>query len=432
MPSLEKDSVSEKPNVLFVLTDQMRAAAMGCMGNDQIRTPTLDRMADNGVLCTRNYSPDPVCTPARGSILTGQYPHTHRNITNKMRLPTDSTTLGNVFSDAGYETGYIGKWHLDGTAKPGHIPPGKRRQGFDYWKGFNRGHAHLKGHPHFEEDGTVDWEEGYQPALQADMATEFMSQCAEDDDPFLCYLSWGPPHLPYEAPDEYEAMYKAPSFTLRPNVSERLSEQARRDLVSYYGMITSLDDQMNRLLAALDTADVLNDTIVVFASDHGEMIGSHDTYYKSYHWEESIHVPLIWRYPDGLPEGEECDELTSLIDLFPTLCSLCDIEIPDSVQGEDLTGVLRGEETTGRPGIYVEDNLGDDGEWRAMRTQDHLLAVDRNGEPQHFYNTADDPYQQHNLIDLVHDKQDLEQYLIEASKKYDDRYFLNRIGELPN
>lgn len=418
-----------QPNVLLVQTDQMRAAAMGCMGTDQVETPALDRMAAEGVLCTRNYSPDPVCTPARGSILTGQYPHTHRAISNKFRLPEESTTVADVLNDADYETGYIGKWHLDGTPKPGRIPPGDRRQGFEHWKGFNRGHAHLKGHPHFDEDGNVEWEEGYQPELQTDMAIDFMTEHADGAAPFFCYLSWGPPHLPYAAPDEYEAMYDADEFELRPNVSDRMAAQARRDLVSYYGMITSLDDQMQRLLAALEENDTLDDTIVIFTSDHGEMIGSHDTYYKSEPWEESIHVPLIWRFPDGLPQGRRCTELTSLIDLMPTILSLCDVEIPDGVAGEDLTDVLSGAGTTDRPGVYIEDNLGSDNAWRAMRTENHVLVVDKDGEPQHFYNTEDDPYQQHNLVDLVHDKQNLEYYLIEAAKEYDDRYFLNRLGE---
>jgi arylsulfatase A-like enzyme len=419
----------DRPNVLFVLTDQMRAEAMGCMGDPNVQTPTLDRMADEGVLCTRNYSPDPVCTPARASILTGQYPHTHRTLTNNFRIPEDSTSIADVLGDAGYETGYIGKWHLDGTPKPGYVPPGDRRQGFDYWKGFNRGHEHLDGHPHFDDEGDVEWEEGYQPELQADMAIDFMTEHAGGENPFFCYLSWGPPHLPYEAPEEYEAMYDAEELDLRENVSERMADQARRDLVPYYGMITSLDDQMERLMDALEAEGVLDDTIVVFTSDHGEQIGSQDCYYKSYPYEESVHVPLIWRYPEGLPAGEENDELTSLIDLMPTLLSMCDAEIPEGVQGEDLTGVLRGEETTDRPGVYIEDNIGDDDEWRAYRTENHLLVQDRYGEEQYFFNTEDDPYQQHNLKDIVHDKQDLEEYIIEAAKKYDDRYFLNQIGE---
>lgn len=418
----------DRPNVLFILSDQMRAEAMGCMGNDQVQTPTLDRMADDGVLCTRNYSPDPVCTPARASIMTGQYPHVHGNINNRFRLPTRTTTMGNVLNDAGYETGYVGKWHLDGTAKPGNVPPGERRQGFEYWKGFNRGHAHLKGHPHFDRDGTVDWEEGYQPAVQTDLAIDFIDEHADGENPFFCFLSWGPPHLPYEAPDRYEAMYDSEEFDLRPNVPEHMAAQARRDLVPYYGMITSLDDQLDRLFAALEERGIAEETLVVFTSDHGELIGSQGEYYKGYPWEESVHVPLIWRYPEGLPEGETRSELVSLIDLMPTILSLSGAEIPDGVQGEDVTGVLRDGETTDRDGIYIEHAMGRDSEWRAMRTDEHTLVVDRDCDPKYFFNTEDDPYQQHNLVDLVHDKQTLKRHLIDAAREYEDRHFMARNG----
>lgn len=421
----------DRPNVLFVLTDQMRAQAMGCMGNDQVDTPTLDQMADNGVLCTRTYSPDPVCTPARGSILTGQYPHLHRALANNFRLPESVTTIADVLDDAGYRTGYIGKWHLDGEPKPGYIPP-ERRQGFDYWKGFNRGHAHLKGHPHVDEDGTVSWKEGYQPEVQTDMAIDFVNECTADDDPFFCFLSWGPPHLPYEAPDEYEAMYNAVELELRPNVPERMAAQARRDLVPYYGMITSIDDQLDRLLAALEERGIADDTIVVFTSDHGELVGSQGEYYKGQPWEESIRVPLIWRYPEGLPSGETCDDIVSLVDLMPTILSLCGADAPNGVQGEDLLESLSGRAPLGRDGVYVQHGLGSDGEWRALRTDDHLLVVDANGESQRFYNTADDPYQQHNLVDLIHGRVDLERSLVEAAKEYDDRYFLSSVGERPD
>jgi arylsulfatase A-like enzyme len=227
-------------------------------------------------------------------------------------------------------------------------------------------------------------------------------------------------------------MYDAADLELRENVSERMADQARRDLVPYYGMITSLDDQMERLLAFLEEEGIREETIVVFTSDHGEQIGSQDCYYKSYPYEESVHVPLIWEYPEGLPAGESRTEPTSLIDLMPTLLSMCGADVPEGVQGEDISGVLADGESLDRPGVYIEDNVGDDDEWRAFRTESHLLVVDRYGEEQYFFNTDDDPYQQHDLKDIVHDKQDLERYLVDAAMEYDDRYFLNQIGERPN
>jgi arylsulfatase A-like enzyme len=160
----------DRPNVVFVLCDQLRAEAVGCLGNDQVATPAIDRLADEGVLCPRTYTPNPVCSPARASLQTGRYPHANGVPGNKLRLPTDGPSLAGVLRDAGYRTGYVGKWHLDGEPAPGYIPPGPRRQGYEYWEGFNRGHRHLKGHPTFDADGEVRWETGYQPAVQTDHA----------------------------------------------------------------------------------------------------------------------------------------------------------------------------------------------------------------------------------------------------------------------
>jgi len=425
--SSASDDAPDRPNVVLVLADQLRAAALGCAGNEQVHTPTIDRMSEAGVWCSRCYSPDPVCTPARASLLTGQYPHVHRAIANNVRLPAGATTLADRLRGAGYETGYVGKWHLDGTPKPGHVPP-ERRRGFDYWRGFNRGHQHLRGHPRTAPDGSVDWETGYQPAVQTDMAIEFVERHAGSD-PFFCLLSWGPPHLPYEAPPEYADRYDADALSLRPNVPDRMAAQARRDLVAYYGMITSLDDQVARLFDALDRAGVDDETLVILTADHGELMGSHGEYYKGQPWEESIRVPLVWRYPGTLPAGRTVEEPVSLVDVAPTVLSLCGVDVHDGVQGADLADVLYGRATTDRAGVYVEHAVGGDDAWRAFRTADHLLAVDRTGDPDLFFNTADDPYQRNDLSDLIHDRQRVRRRLVEAARTYEDRAFLRRIGE---
>jgi arylsulfatase A-like enzyme len=424
----------DRPNVLFVLVDQMRASAMGCMGNDDVHTPTLDRMAEEGMLATHNYTPDPVCTPARASLLTGQYPHEHGVDGNSIQLPQTGETLGCVLRDAGYDTGYVGKWHLDGEDRPGYVPPGPRRQGFDYWKGFNRGHDHLRGHPHFDEEGTVEWEEGYQPEIQTDLTIDFLEEDRED--PFFMLLSWGPPHLgntmlddgsrlelPFEPPEEYLGMYDREDLTLRPNVSDRLAPQARYDLAQYYGMITSLDDQLERLLSTLAEQGELEDTLVVFTADHGEQMGSQDRYYKGEPFEESVNVPLLARYPGEIPAGYRTDELVSLIDLMPTILSMCDTPVPDRVQGESQAPLFRDDPgATGREEVYIEH-----GGWRALRTQDRMLAVDEAGEPEYYFNMEIDPYQQHNITDLVHDRERIELRLRQAAQRYDDEALLSEV-----
>jgi arylsulfatase A-like enzyme len=418
----------EQPNVLFVLVDQMRAEAMGCMGNDQVETPTFDRMAAEGVLCERAYTPEPVCTPARASILTGQYPHEHGVCYNNVRIPQTGETLACRLRDAGYRTGYVGKWHLDGVAKPGFTPPGPRRQGFEFWEGFNRGHDHLRGHPRFTEDGELYWEEGYQPAVQTDLAIEHIEEHAGEE-PFFTFLSWGPPHTPFEAPEEYAEMYDPEELDLRENVPESEdTPELREDLAEYYALITSLDDQMERLLDCLDEQGVAEDTLVVFTSDHGEMLGSHGRQRKDYPHEESVHVPLLARQPGTVPAGESVTELVSLIDLMPTVLSWCDADVPDRVQGADIAPLLRGEDATPHPdGVYIEGQVAYDETWRAIRTQDAMLTVDRRLETQYLFDTEADPSQMENLAgreDAAVREEELRDRLLSLADQYDDRRML--------
>jgi arylsulfatase A-like enzyme len=418
----------DRPNVLFVLCDQLRAEALSCAGDPNVETPNIDRLADEGALFERAYTPYPVCSPARASILTGMHGHEHEMISNtylKLRLPTELTTVAESLGEVGYDTGYVGKWHLDGTDDvPGHVPPGPRRQGFEFWEGFNRGHQHLKGHPHFDDDGSVEWEDGYQPEIQADIAIDYIE--SERENPFFCFLSWGPPHTPFEAPDEYSAMYDADDLDLRPNVPQREAAEVRRDLVEYYGMVTSLDDQVGRLLDTLEREGVADDTLVVFTSDHGEMMGSNGEHHKGIPHEESVHVPLVVRYPDGV-EPQETDTLASLIDLYPTLCDYADAPVPEEqVTGESLRPVLDGEEA-GRDRLYIEGALPFDHTWRAVRTDSHMLAVDRHVETTHLYDTDADPYQQENLAGEAPDLEArLREALFEEMDDLDDRYMTAR------
>lgn len=412
------------------MCDQMRGQAMGCMGNDDVRTPTLDRMAGEGRLFTRAYSPNPVCSPARGSILTGRYPHVHGEIENHMRLPVDQPTVGEALADTGYETGYVGKWHLDGDGKPGYIPPGPRRYGFDYWEGFNRGHDYHRGHPRFTDDGDCYWEDGFQPVVQTDLTIDFLEAQADAADPFFLMLSWGPPHTPFDAPNEYSDMYDLEDLDLRPNVPDEMdTPELRRDLAEYYALITLLDDEFDRLLDVLDRLGMAEDTVVVFLSDHGEMLGSQGRQRKNYPFEESVRVPLIVRYPDQVEPGES-DALVNLVDLVPTVLSLCDVEVPECVQGRDLSSHLCGEEDGDRVGheaIYIEGQLPYDETWRAIRTDRYMLTVDRRLDTRYLFDTERDPYQRENLAnspETMPVEEALRDRLIAMGHEYDDRHLI--------
>jgi arylsulfatase A-like enzyme len=408
--------------VVFVLVDQMRAAALGCMGNEQVQTPTMDALADGGVQFTSAYAANPVCSPARASILTGCYPHENRHITNDLRLPTGVTSIADAFGDTGYDTGYIGKWHLDGEGLPGYVPPGPRRQGFDYWEGFNKGHRHLQGHPQFDDGGTFLGRTGdYQPAYQTDLAVDFMTE--DRADPFFLFLSWGPPHPPFAAPEEYSEQYDPEALDLRPNVPDEMAEEVRPALAEYYAMIESLDDQLQRLLDALDAQGIADETVVCFTADHGDMLGSHGQWSKGVPYEESIHVPLILRYPDGLEAGREFDAPVSHVDYFPTLAGLCDVPVPDRAQGRDLVPVLDGDANPPEQ-VYIEGGLTTDEAWRALRTERFLIAVEEDLTTRDLFDVGGgDTYQQSNLAgerrrqleETLHDR------LVDEAYRYDDR-----------
>jgi arylsulfatase A-like enzyme len=385
----------DRPNVLLVLADQMRSTAMGCAGNDDVATPTLDDIADDGARFTRAYTPDPGCCPARGSLLTGRYPHQHGVVKFNVRLPATAETLGERFRDGGYRTGYVGKWHLDGTAGPGHVPP-ERRHGFEFWRGFNRGHRYHDGHPRWDDD-ELYWEEGYQPALQTDHALEFVDDAAASDDPFFGVLSWGPPHTPLDAPDEYRERYDPDALELRPNVPESEdTPELRADLAEYYALVTSLDDQLARLRDGLDDAGVAEDTVVVFTADHGEMLGSHGRYRKGYPHDESVGVPLVVSGPEVAAATH--DGPVSLLDLFPTLLSLAGEPVPDTAEGVDLSGVLAGEGGDPHPdGVYLQHDIPFDSAWRALVVEGHVVVVDRDLTVRYLFDLEADPYQRENL-----------------------------------
>ena len=165
--------MTRAPNVLIVLADQLRGQALGCAGDPNVRSPSFDRLAAEGVLVERAFTTNPVCTPARAALLTGRYPHTTGLIHNNLRLPEAEVTFAEVLRERGYATGYIGKWHLDGEERPGFVPPGPRRQGFDYWAAFNRGHRHWDS-IYYRDTAEPIHEGGYEPDYQTDLALEFI------------------------------------------------------------------------------------------------------------------------------------------------------------------------------------------------------------------------------------------------------------------
>jgi len=400
------------PNLLFVFADQMRGMDLGCAGNPEVRTPNLDRLAGEGLRFTHAYANCPVCTPSRASLLTGRYPLTCRVIANDLPLPEEEVTLAEILKEQGYRTGYVGKWHLDGVPRARFTPPGPRRQGFDYWAVWNCAHDYFNGQVFRDTPDPISLP-GYEPVGQTDLALEFLQQA--DDRPFCLFLSWGPPHDPYEqVPDAYKSLYDPLQLTLRPNVRpiqpgpHDLSGQRdpRTTLACYYAHITALDEQFGRLMAFLDEHRLADNTLVVFTSDHGDMLWSQGRMKKQQPWEESISIPFLVRGPGITPTGGCCDLLFSVVDMAPTLLAWMGFPVPEPMEGTDLSPALGGERISGPSSVFLMDLVTMDEayhqglrEWRGLRTPRYTYARWADGAGWLLYDNEADPYQLRNRID---------------------------------
>ncbi len=395
-----------RPNVVIVLADQWRAQACGYAGNTQVQTPVLDALAARSFNFRRALSGIPVCTPARGCLLTGQYALTHGLFLNDVHLADDVESMGKIFARAGYDTAYIGKWHVDGRGRDAPIPP-ESRQGFAYWKVLECTHDYNES-LYYDHDAEVptQWE-GYDAVAQTRDAIRYMEDRTADD-PFLLVLSWGPPHAPYEtAPQSYRDLYDPAALTLRPNVTADMDERAREWIAGYYAHCTVLDDCLAELLACLERNDLAEDTVFLFFSDHGDMLGSQGEVKKQRPWEESIRVPFLLRYPRALGHaGQVLDAPIDTVDVLPTLMGMCGIPALPSMQGLDYTPYLRGGEdpSEGKALIMCIHPFGQflpqDGgrEFRGLVTDQYTYVEDREG-PWLLYDNLADPFQLTNLVD---------------------------------
>lgn len=402
MPAGGGESPDRKPNVVFVFADQWRAQATGYAGDANARTPNLDRLAGRSINFTHAVSCCPVCSPYRASLLTGRYPLTHGVFLNDVPLSNQGTSLAEAFHRAGYETAYIGKWHLNGNRRSAFIPR-ERRQGFGFWKALGCTHAYNNSFYYGDEDVKLKWE-GYDAMAQTREARQYIRDHACGS-PFLLVLSWGPPHDPYEtAPQKYRDLVRPESITLRPNVPEQDRDNARRAAAGYYAHIAALDDCVGALLETLRQAGIERDTIFVFTSDHGDMMYSHGQTHKQRPHDESIRVPFLLRYPALLGDkGMTIDMPINTPDLMPTLLGLSGIPVPGTVEGTDFSSVLTGSPATNNAALIA--CYAPFGQWtrarggreyRGVRTRRHTYVRDLSG-PWLLYDNQNDPYQLDNL-----------------------------------
>jgi arylsulfatase A-like enzyme len=408
----------KKPNILFILADEWRAQSTPWNNDPNLETPVLARLASQSANFDMAVSGTPVCCPYRASLLTGQYPLTHGVFINDVELKPNGLTMGETFARAGYRTGFIGKWHVYGSPdgkygrRLAYIPP-EKRFGFEYWKACECTHEYNKSLYYEGNDPTPKYWPGYDAFAQTDDACAFIDKQAAAADPFCLVLSLGPPHFPLNtAPEKYQALYRDREIQLRPNVPDDKKVESIKAHRGYYAHMAALDECFGRLLQTLDRNKIADDTIVVFTSDHGDMMLSQGLTTKLYPWDESIRVPFLVRYPRLLPKPQRIKTPLNSPDIFPTLLGLAGLPIPDSVEGTNLAPVMTGKRRPdphaaallSLPVPITEARRHGFAAYRGIRTERYTYVRNVNG-PWLLYDNQTDPFQKQNLIGKPGSKQ---------------------------
>lgn len=378
----------KQPNIIWFVTDQMQGAAMGVNGDPNVFTPNLDNMAVCGSNFPRAVSGYPLCCPFRGSMMTGRYAHNHSVKLHEDRLDPAIPTVTDVFNENGYQTIYLGKWHLAGMRERDgrtalRTVPHEDRGRFDTWIGYENNNSQwdcwLHGHDGGEEVAHFKLPQ-YETDGLTKMAIDRLPALKESGKPFFMVVSVQPPHTPGLAPSE-NRRYQARQLELRPNVPTSLEDRARFALSGYYAQIENIDDNVGRLMEALRNEELIDDTHVVFFSDHGDQMGSQGRFGKCVPYEESARVPFL--IGGGVPMrygGQRCGDQPSLVnhvDIAPTSLGLCGIETPDWMEGFDYshrrTGKDIAERVEAEPDSAYLQLVGDRESgyaWRCLVTRD--------------------------------------------------------------
>ena len=384
-----------KPNLLFIWTDEQQYFTMKAYGNDIIQTPNLDRLASESLVFKKAYVTQPVCTPDRAAVLTGLYPHTSGCVTNNIPLPIDIKTLPEIIDDPDYHSAYMGKWHLGDEIF--------KQRGFDSWVSIEDNYIRYYG-PERDRNARSDYHhwlvaKGYhpntddktfsrsyaarlplehcKPKFLEEKAIEFLNDVG--DEPFILYINFLEPHMPFFGP--LDSLY-APEEVLLPGnfydlptdddplkYRKKVEDDKRRygntegefrELIArYWGLVTQVDISVGAILDRLESLGLSENTIVVYTSDHGDMMGAHQMVAKGVMYEESVRIPFLLKVP-GLNNSQRIiEERVSQIDIVPTLLDLMDREVPEYLQGTSLITALQGEQFPAED-IFIEWNSWDD------------------------------------------------------------------------
>ena len=421
----------KNPNLIFILCDQLRFDCLGYAGHSVVETPNIDRLAAQGVTFETAYCASPVCSPARGSWLTGTYPHAHGQLANygperlapeaMAVMRPDAVTMGDVFKQAGYRCGIAGPWHLGHDHQPQH--------GFEeFW----RVYRYQGDHPdilfdYFDQEGVPNIYEGKHPTIlrhgmdytpisdprqqrttwTVDQGLEFLDTA--DDRSFFLYLSVKDPHPLIAVSQELIDKYPLDKIDLpvtwqddlegRPDYLKNdvgrlpldMDETGFRTMIAYYyALITHIDDQVGRVMDHLEVLGLAEDTIVAFISDHGEMLGEHHAIQKRMFWEASVRVPCVVSWPGGLPSGHVVTTPLGGVDLAPTLLELCGLSFEKPIDGRSVASSIRAGEQPDPEPVFSEIGTSDGINFRSSEPEELAARVMvRDGDWKYVMNRTD-------------------------------------------
>lgn len=418
----------DRPNIVFIITDDQRAEWLGVAGHPTLKTPNIDRLAHEGAKFNRFFVTTPLCSPSRASFLTGQYPHAHR-VTNNDRVGLEVIghslmTFPRRIREGGYETAYIGKWHMG--------MDDSRRPGFDQWISFKGQGLYID--PVVNDNGTRRQLDGYMTDYLNDKAVEFVRKPRSK--PFLLYLSHKAVHYPYLPAPRHDSLYKDVTFeppmlpeedrARKPAMRLGLSSkpwhelesivpepgQSRRGRGDDSGSIVrdqmrslmSVDDGVGLLLDALTETGQLDNTLIIFTSDNGYLLGEHGFFNdKRLAYEEAIRVPFVIRYPELIEPGTVIDALAMNVDVAPTLLDVAGVEPVTPMHGRSLVPLFRGPVNDWRTEIlteyFLEKVVPNARPWQSVRTDrwKYIRYTDLKGMDE-LYDLHADPQELRNLI----------------------------------
>jgi len=419
-PAAPAEQKSMRPNLLIIHTDQLSSWALSAYAPRLARTPNygrtvvktlhIDRIGQEGAVLTNFFTNSAVCTPSRGCLFTGRYPHCHGAYRNNIELNPDEITIARVLKRHGYATGYSGKWHLDGPPKPGFLRP-ERSMGFDDCRYmFNRGHwkkiidlpnGGAKVFPYKvigdKKTFTTDW--------LADKTIAFITR--QRTKPFFYVVSIPDPHGPFTVRAPYMTMYRPEGMpvpkTFRPAQGrkakgrKRTAARLRRTKAQYCGLVKCIDDNVGRILNALEKKGILDDTIIVFTTDHGEYMGEHGLYGKNQWYRTAYQIPFLIRWPKKIPAGLVLDRFVTNVDVQQSLLGLMGIKPCGREQGRDASALLRGEKIDWKDAAWIHhSSLKSAGiftpKWElVLKASGAHVLFDRENDPEQVRNLATNP-----------------------------------------